>query len=291
MQLIFHVGVHRTDEERLIKCLMKNRGDFADHGALAPPPGRYRRLIQQSMGALKRGLVAPDARDVLLDSILDGDDAERLLLSNQNFFSMPKFAITHGVFYDGAPMRLAQLKELFPGDQIELFFAIRDPATFLPALMEKCDFTDPMELTRGTDPRNLRWSEFIARMRREHPDVALTVWCNEDSPLIWAQIIREMAGIDPGARIRGGFDLLSEIMSHDGMKRFRAYLAKHPDMTEMQKRRVMVAFLDKFAREDMIEEEIDLPGWTEELIDELSEIYDEDVFEIARIPGVNFIAP
>ena len=40
-----------------------------------------------------------------------------------------------------------------------------------------------------------------------------------------------------------------------------------------------------------IEEELDLPGWTEALVDELSEIYDEDVFEISRIPGVNFIAP
>ena len=41
----------------------------------------------------------------------------------------------------------------------------------------------------------------------------------------------------------------------------------------------------------MIEEELDLPGWTEALVDELSDIYDEDVFEISRIPSVNYIAP
>ena len=59
----------------------------------------------------------------------------------------------------------------------------------------------------------------------------------------------------------------------------------------MQKRRVISAFLDKFGRDDMIEEELDLPGLTEALVDELSDIYDEDVFEISRIPGVNYIAP
>ena len=59
----------------------------------------------------------------------------------------------------------------------------------------------------------------------------------------------------------------------------------------MQKRRVIAAFLDKFAREDMIVEELDLPGWTDAMVNELTEIYDDDVFEISRIPGVNFIAP
>lgn len=62
-------------------------------------------------------------------------------------------------------------------------------------------------------------------------------------------------------------------------------------MTEMQKRRVMVAFLDKFAIEDEIEEELDLPGWTDELVDELTDTYEEDCFSLSRIPGVTVIAP
>jgi len=75
------------------------------------------------------------------------------------------------------------------------------------------------------------------------------------------------------------------------MQRFRAYLKSHPTMTEMQKRRVIAAFLDKFAIEDEIEEELDAPGWTEETIDALTDLYEEDMHVIARIPGVSFIAP
>ncbi|MDU8929111.1 hypothetical protein RXV86_17085 [Alisedimentitalea sp. MJ-SS2] len=291
MQLVFHVGLHRTDEDRILKCLLKNRGDFADEGTLVPPPGRYRKLIGETVAALSKAQPAPDAREILLDTILEGEAADRLLLSNQNFFSFPKFAASNGVFYHKAVTRVGQLKQLFAGDQIELFFALRDPASFLPALFEKAPVDDFVEMTSGVDPRDLRWSELVARLREAHPDVPLTIWCNEDSPLIWAQIIREMAGIEPGRKIQGGFDLLAEIMTREGMKRFRAYLKDRPVMTEIQKRRVMVAFLDKFAREDMIEEELDLPGWTEELVDELSEIYEEDIYEIARMPGVNFIQP
>ena len=41
----------------------------------------------------------------------------------------------------------------------------------------------------------------------------------------------------------------------------------------------------------MVEEEVDLPGWTEPLVDQLTEQYEEDIFEISRIPGVTFLSP
>jgi hypothetical protein len=100
-----------------------------------------------------------------------------------------------------------------------------------------------------------------------------------------------MAGLDPEEQIAGGFDLLATIMSKEGMTRFREYLKKHGTMSEMQTRRVIAAFLDKFALEDEIEEELDIPGWTTELVDEMTDMYDEDVHTIERIPGVQFISP
>jgi hypothetical protein len=62
-------------------------------------------------------------------------------------------------------------------------------------------------------------------------------------------------------------------------------------MTEMQKRRVIAAFLDKFALDDEIEEELNAPGWTEADIDTMTDLYEEDMHHVARMPGVTFIAP
>lgn len=109
--------------------------------------------------------------------------------------------------------------------------------------------------------------------------------------MIWAHIIRQMAGLPDDQKIIGGFDLLSSIMSTEGMKRFRAYLKDHPIMTEHQKRRAIAAFLDKYAIEDEVEEELDMPGWTEDLVEDMSEAYDEDVSVIAGIPGVRVLLP
>jgi hypothetical protein len=291
MQVVLHAGAHNTDEDRLVKCLLRNRDDFRGRGIAVPGPSRYRRLIRDTLHAMSKGSLAPDARMVLLDAILDEDHPERLLLSNENFFSVPKLAVAKGAFYPRAEVKLAQFCEIFAGDAVELFLAIRNPATFLPAVHANTPDIGFADFMDGADPRDLRWSELIDRIRDAVPNMAITVWCNEDTPLIWAQLIREMAALEHNEKIIGGFDLLSDIMSKAGMKRFRAYLKEHPNMNEIQKRRVISAFLDKFAIEDEIEEELDLPGWTEEMVDELTELYDDDVFAIGRMQGVTLIAP
>jgi len=291
MQVIFHTGAHCTDEERLLKCLLRNKDFFAKRGVSVPGPGRYRSLLKDAFEAMETAAPAADARDVLIDAILDDEVADRVILSNSHFFGSQQFSLGNGVLYPDATARMAQLQLLFPFEQNEMFMALRNPATFLPAIRGEVSNRRFREMKGDTDPRELRWSETIVRIREAAPNVPLTIWCNEDTPLIWAQVIRELAGLEHGDKITGGFDVLNSIMSKEGTKRFDAYLQEHPDMSEAQQRRVIAAFLDKFALEDEVEEELDLPGWTDELVDELTEIYDEDVLAIQRIPGVQLIAP
>jgi hypothetical protein len=53
----------------------------------------------------------------------------------------------------------------------------------------------------------------------------------------------------------------------------------------------MVAFLDKYADEAKVEHEFDLPGWDVDLVQDLTEQYEEDLFDLSRMPGVTLIAP
>ena len=291
MQVIFHTGAHCTDEERLLKCLLRNKNDLAKRGISVPGPGRYRYLLKDAFKALKTAAPSPDARDVLVDAILDDEICDRLILSNAHFFGSQRFALVNGQLYPDAAERMTQLQMLFQFEQIEMFMAIRNPATFLPAIIGKVSKRKLKTRMGDADPREIRWSDMVLRVREAVPNVALTIWCNEDTPLIWAQIIREIAGLGPGDKIIGALDLVNSIMSKAGIKRLNAYLQKHPEMPEVQQRRVIAAFLDKFAVEEKVEEVLDLPGWTDDLVDELTDMYDEDVLRIQRIPGVQMIAP
>jgi len=290
MQIVIHAGAHVTDEDRLIGCLSENAGMLAQQGTFVPEPDTYRILLRDVLNTATQDGASPDMRDALLGAIAPDTGTERIVLSNDSFFGTHKMAVKR-MFYPAACARLEALRQIFAGDRIELFFAVRDPATFMPALLEKTNFNSIEDIFRGYDPFSFRWSEFFERIRLQVPDIAVTAWCNEDTPLIWAEVVREMAGLDPAAPFEGEFTLLEEIMTEVGMKRFRAYLGGHPGMTEVQKRRVISAFLDKFAREDAVEEEYDLEGWTVDMINQLTDIYDEDVFAIQRIAGVNLITP
>lgn len=291
MQVILHTGAHETDEDRLLKCLLGNRDGFSAAGVSVPGPGKYRYLLGDAFKAMETAEPSDQARDVLVDAILDDEIAERMILSHPYFFGAKGFAVSGEGFYHKAPERLGQLRQLFAGDEVQVFMALRNPAGFLPALLGGVDADRRDQVLGAIDPRGLRWSDMVARMRAAVPDVRITLWCHEDSPLIWGQILREMAGLPEDAKVQGGFDLLAAIMSKEGMQRFRAYLHTHPDMTETQKRRVMMAFLDKYALEDELEEVLDLPGWTEALVEELTELYDIDLGRIAAMDGVRLIEP
>ncbi len=291
MKLVLHAGVHFTEEDRLMKCLLRNADDFASRGIMVPGQSKYRGILRETLNAMVSAPPSEMARDVLVDAILDEGEAERVILSDANFFRSPKTAVQQGMLYPAAPVRMMRMAQIFEQDDVEIFIGIRNPATMLPIFYSKSDLKDPSEFWGGRDPRDVVWSDTIDLLRQSVPNVPITIWCNEDTPLIWAHIIRQMAGLPDDQKIIGGFDLLSSIMSSEGMKRFRTYLKDHPIMTEHQKRRAIAAFLDKYAIEDQVEEELDMPGWTEELVDEMSDIYDDDVAAIAEMSGVRVLMP
>ena len=86
MQVIVHTGAHATEEDRLLKSLLRNKEDFSKRGVAVPGPGKYRSLLKDCFSALKAGDPAADSRDVLWDAILDEEDADRVVLSNPHFF-------------------------------------------------------------------------------------------------------------------------------------------------------------------------------------------------------------
>lgn len=274
-----------------MKCLLRNKEHLCKKGVAVPGPGRYRTLFKETFDALQNAPAAPDAREVLLDAILDDEQASRLILSNAHFFGSPRFALRDGQLYPLAGERVAHLRHLFPTDRIEIFMAIRNPASFLPVTFANINQQELDNRLAGQDPRELRWSDTMARIHQAAPDVAMTVWCHEDTPLIWEEIIREMAGLPEEEKIIGAFDLLSSIISPQGMKRFRAHLQKNPGLDVCRERDVIADFLDEYGLENQLEEELNLPGWTDTLMAEMTAIYDADMKRLEQIPNLRMIAP
>lgn len=290
MQVCFHMGAHCTDGDKLVKSLLKNKGPLSDEGVDVPGPSRYRKVLADVVQQLKGEKADRATQDLMRDTILDVENPARLILSHDNFLGIPARAIEHNQLYHLAASKAQILRNLFPDDAVEFFIGMRNPATLVPALFELNPKNDFATYLGGTDPRNLFWSDVVGAIRDTLPDCSVTVWCNEDTPIIWPSVMREITGMPAQFKFKGGLDVLREIMAQEGMKRLRGYMRSHPPQNEIQRRRIISAFLDKYAMEDAVEEELDLPGWNEELIDDLTQAYDEDVQEIERIPGATLLS-
>ncbi|MCU0802534.1 MAG: hypothetical protein MUD11_12290 [Rhodobacteraceae bacterium] len=290
MRIAYHLGAHCTDEERLIRCLLKNRGALGAEGIVVPPPSRYRTLLRDTAIQLKGAAATLETQALVLEQIMAEDSATRLVLGWDNFLSFPKWAL-HGTLYPAAGDRLRAFSQIFPDLETDYFIALRNPATFVPAILAKETGADYATMMNGADPRMLRWSEMLARIQAANPDVRLTVWCDEDTPLIWPEVIQAITGHGPETVIDGHFDVLELIMSPSGLKRLKSYLDTKGAFPTERRRRAVAAFLDKFALPEKLTVDIALPGWTEALVAELTNAYIADCARIAAMPGVTFIAP
>ena len=292
MIISIHIGMHCCHESLLLQSLKKNRGLFERENVAFPAPWSYRSLLDNVVKRLEGAAAGDAAQDLVFDTLLQRDDVGRLILTDPNFACVPDYIFRSSMLYDRVGEKTAALRNLFPGHPVELFMSIRNPATFIPDAMKVNNKQrDYGTFMRNTDPASLLWSDVVTRIRGAVPDAPLTVWSDEDTPFVWGQVIREIAGLDPKTEVRGGFDVLEEVLLPEGLTRMQSYLKQHQPQNEMQLRRIIAAFLDKYVREEALETEIELPGWTVKLVEQMTERYEDDLFAIQRIPGVNFLAP
>jgi hypothetical protein len=290
MRIVYHLGAPCTDEDRLVRCLLKNRVALAAQGIVVPATTRYRKLLRETASQLRGATASQDTEAMILDQIMDEPSADRLVLSWTSFLGFPAYAVGRTLYAKGGE-RLRAFTQIFPDLEAEFHLAIRNPATFLPDLRQRMKGKGHDDIADGVDPFLLVWSDVIHNIKEQNPGVALTVWCDEDTPLIWPEVLQAVAGHDPETVLEDDDELLALLMTDGALARYHAYCREHPPQSVSQRRRIVTAFLEKFGRPDRLTAEADIPGWSEALVGDLTTAYLEDIDRIARIPGVSVIEP
>ncbi len=291
MQVSFHIGAHYTDDQKILRSMLKNKEALLEQGIVIPGPSRYREVLNSARHRIDRGENPFDVRDDILDIALDGQDAKRIVLSTAAFLSGPRWIFKSGELYGDAAIPASAYARIFAKDELSIHMGICNLATFVPKAFRDAKQPNFEEYIQKLKLRGDSWMQVISKIRAVAKDAQITVWCNEDTPLIWSQLIREISGVSPDTVIAGGFDLVSEIMSREGMRRMLTYMKEKPPHNEAQKRRILIAFMNKYAMEDVMTEELDLPGWDDDTIQQLTLAYEEDVSLIENISDVRLIAP
>ena len=292
MHIVFHIGVHHTDEGLLLKALRSNTDILASAGILVPKKEDYRSILGDTLQKLRGEAASEELQDAVLDTILDDAEGDRVFFTNENFSCMHAAVFAQGRLYERLAKRSAWLRNIFPDFTVSIAMSLRDPATLVPDVYRSLkDAPTFPEWMNGLNLGALSWLQVVRELREALPDTPLILWCNEDTPLIWPEVVQAVTGHAADLMLEDQDILLAQIMSDAGLKRLRSYLADHPPRSVEKRRRVITAFLDKFAKPDAMEEEIDLEGWSAEIMDALSQQYETEVDEIALMPGIQFILP
>lgn len=291
MDIALHLGAHLTDDDHLVRCLMRNRSALSAQGIAVPGPGSYRRQLRELAHEMREHPVDAGTQEVLLDGLVERDDVRRVVLSNENFVGFHRWAIGGNRFYPSAGTLLAQLVRLFPMARTHAYLAIRNPATFLPALAADSRSGGVDQVLQGVDPLALRWSDLIVRIRDAVPSMPLTVWRDEDTPLLWPEILRAVSGHDPGTELEGWFAWYWTLMTPKAHEAMRRWFAANPPVDDLHRRRVLGTMLDRFALPEKVVSEITLPGWDATLTETLSDLYEQDADLIGALPGVTLLEP
>jgi hypothetical protein len=289
MDIVYHIGTHCTDEDRLIRSLLRDRGPLAEQGVAVPAPGRYRPILRDTLLSLKGAPASAETQEVILDAIIGDDQPRRVVLSHDQFLGLPVRAISAAGFHARAARRVEALANLFPDRPCEFHMALRNPATLLPALIAQVPEASYASVLGDRDPLSLRWVQVVESIAAAVPSARLVVWCNEDAPVLWPDILRRLAAIPPDTAMTGDDDMLAAVLTPAGFKRMKDFLAANPPASADQRRRIASVFFDKFARPEAVEVDLPFPGWTENLVNRISEIYEADLSEIADIPGVEVL--
>ncbi|MEM8803744.1 MAG: hypothetical protein AAGF55_14520, partial [Pseudomonadota bacterium] len=288
MQILFHLGAHCTDNGLLIRSILRNRARLAEDGIGVPGPGRYRELIGDVSTTLRGETANEDTEAMVVEAIRDDETADRIVLSNENFLCRPGVALAADGLYPKA-RKSAWLRESVPSHGVEFALAIRNPATFVPELVGRN--AEAAEALKTVQLGDLFWSDVISDILTANPDTPLYIWCHEDTPFIWSELMRELTGHDPYMELDGEFDMLETIISEDGMARLQEFLDARDVTSQSKRRKAVSAFLEAHAIQEKVETEIDIEGWTSETVDALSELYEDDINRISKMDGVTFITP
>lgn len=284
-----HLGVHGTDGDRLMRSLLANREALAARGTEVVAPDRHRGLFEDALTSLKGGRATSGMQQLLLDEVLQGDAPNRVVFSTPTFMGAPGRAVGQGALYPQMGARAAALANLFSDHDCEFFVAIRNPASLIAEVLAIYTGGGYEALMGSCGPLDLRWRAPIQALVRSVPGRRVVIWCHEDVPLIWPELVRLVGAIPPDLPLKDGAVYLEDILGPDGMARLKDALAAQDRLTVAQRRAITSGVIEAHARPAALDQVIDLPGWSQEIVDRVTANYRADVGEIAVLPGVEFV--
>lgn len=291
MQVAIHAGAHFTDEGTLLKLLQTNAKAIGQHGAAYWGGRAYKNTFKPALGPVGERPPAEITLGRFRKIVPKAREINRAVLSSAEYIGERTTALMDGQFYSQAGKRLALLDQLFAEDTVELFVGLRNPGSYIPKVLMSLSPAEREGILRSTDLSCLSWLTMIEDVRDLAPDVKITLWSNEDSPLIWGDLARMLAGLPEDTPLESEYEFLSSLLSAAGKQELQQLTGQGLLPNDAGLKAELAKIFQEHAQIEAIEEEVELTGWDQDIVSAFTELYEQDLARLQSMPDIRFIKP
>ena len=133
------------------------------------------------------------------------------------------------------------------------------------------------------------WSELTERIDLFHPDLPVILWANEDTPVTWPAILREVLDLPENSAVHGGLHMAGAVLDGRAREDLGSRISKDLPKSELQMMRLLSVFLWDNVDRSRTEFEVDHAGWDQETIDDFTLIYEQDLDSCLDLEQVTVI--
>lgn len=292
MTLSIHLGVHKTATTHLQHSVRRIEQDLLDADriflgpdSLRDAPLDLRALLNRPQATPKRATLARDLLRSLRDEHAALTLSDELILGG---LGRERMLADDGSFYRDAQMRLGNLLDLLGTRDVDLFLALRAPASFVTSvhgeLTRQGGAGSLQDYLGDFDVGTAQWQPLVMRLLSVMGQGRLTIWRFEDTGRVRDRLLTRMLGAELAALVpnppplRVGLSAAAyrhlekagQGASQDDRRRqAEMALRQHPQRRPDQRLRLL---------DDAVH-------------DRSAATYDRDCDRIAALPQVDFLRP
>ncbi|CAN0533152.1 unnamed protein product [Laminaria digitata] len=209
------------------------------------------------------------------------ESSEIIILSFNRMMGSAIVNFNGNRIYPHAVERIEFMRNLFPYREISLFFSAVNPGTVIADLQYRFP---GLPGGRPPDHRPL-WSEMIDRVQEAHIDLPVSIWATEDTPVIWPAILCEVLDASTRTPPPGSLHLAAKILSDKLRTKMMMELREMPPLDSLALMEYLEKYLSESVDEGMLQDDIGLSGWSQDVIQDFELIYEQDIQSCEDVPG------
>ncbi len=240
MELILHLGAHRTGSTALTRCLRKNDALLLRKGVATWPAEGLRHLphfgaVPELTGLAAAGRLPADQSLTELRQVLkaEADRLEvtghrRLILSEENISGLMLANLSGAVFYAAAAARLTAYATVLPRRPAVVALGLRDYASLWPSvhsyLLPRHPLPPFAEVAQALCDTGRGWCDLVADIRAVFPGAQVLLWRHDLFRLRMARVVAALAGITTADKVdpvRGEVNAARHLRAADLIHRLR----------------------------------------------------------------------